>query len=220
MGLFHHALMAFLVILIPMVVVWPTKEGLPKMWWGKLFGIVMFVIAVWLWVPGAKNGAPSVLMSGGLWEKTAQFRNELNTKTAFSRSFYDVSLATDSTKNGVKSLLKVLGYYLFSPFPWNATTRADFLAVLENLIKAVLLITALFACSQNHDSRNLRILLFALFWFQALLWAVGSTNFGTGLRHQVVHTWLIFLLGGEGLGRVWRISEKAVRGSPRHLDLE
>ena len=90
----------------------------------------------------------------------------------------------------------MLTYFLFAPFPWQIKDVLDVYASMESLLRLVLIY-----CSVKHWynayglQRQMLGLLLVLFFSMSFLWAIGTSNYGTGMRHNIVAWWILSITG-------------------------
>ena len=113
-----------------------------------------------------------------------------------SRAFYGLGIRTDSLMGRVVTLPLALSYYWLAPMPWQITKWFDLYALLENSWRLVLLGFAFYAfkMTDSGQKRNQAILLGAYFGVE-LIWAIGTLNWGTAMRHHLPAYGLVLLAG-------------------------
>ena len=87
-----------------------------------------------------------------------------------------------------------LVYYMFYPFVWKVAGVTDLYASIEGLIRlcGVYLIFFRWRRLVFSDAKT-RLLVYCML-ISSIIWAAGTTNFGTGIRHHIVHDWLLLLV--------------------------
>jgi hypothetical protein len=89
---------------------------------------------------------------------------------------------------------------MFAPFPWQVENVKDVWALLESMLRFVLLFFAV--SSWRRSSGEVRsyygFLLIVVLGLE-LVWALGTANWGTAIRHHVPGYGIIVLLGVPGL---------------------
>jgi 4-amino-4-deoxy-L-arabinose transferase-like glycosyltransferase len=91
-------------------------------------------------------------------------------------------------------------YFLYAPFPWMVTTIPDLLVSVEGLISIGFTIAAVWgirSSEQNNVPATIGLIVGLL--IAVVLYGVGTVNYGTGMRHRQMFTWVIYLFGGIGL---------------------
>jgi len=138
------------------------------------------------------------LLTGTLWKAILGGRGLV--ENASPRSGFGVILDPTTLSSLVKSYGKIYLSYLLGPFPWQVHSLKDAVGVLDALIRWLLL----FGLVHRLISRRFRIglddgVLLFLFVSMTALWALGTTNYGQALRHQVLTNWMLLLLGSPSL---------------------
>ena len=128
-----------------------------------------------------------------------EFLAELRMRRARGRTVYLADVAPSNIVELVGFSWIAALYFLFAPFPWMVETVADFVTMLESLV------TLGFAVAAVHgfrvlDSRSRVGAVVLLSWLlvYAVLFGLGTANFGTGLRHRQAALWVIYLAGAVG----------------------
>jgi hypothetical protein len=120
--------------------------------------------------------------------------------TIQARTTYGVMLDTSSVLGLVKTLPLVFVYYMFAPFPWHVGNVKDIYALLESMLRFVLLFFAVSSWRRSSgEVRSYYGFLLIIFLGMELMWALGTINWGTATRHHVPGYSVIVLLGVPGL---------------------
>ena len=105
----------------------------------------------------------------------------------------------------VKTTLAIFANYMFAPFPWQIGSINDVYALLESMLRCVLLFFAV--SSWRRSSGELRscygFLLIVVLCME-FYWALGTINWGTAIRHHLPSYSILVLLGGPGLALFMR----------------
>ena len=121
-------------------------------------------------------------------------------KSPDARANYGIMLDMSSLGSLIKTTSLVYLYYLFAPFPWQITNGLDIYAFTESLMRFLLiLISIIFWYRAEGGKRRIRGLLLIIYFSMTLLWAMGTVNYGTSIRHHLLSNWIIVILGGSGL---------------------
>lgn len=102
------------------------------------------------------------------------------------RASYSTGIRLSSGADLLLFVPAALLHYLFQPFPWRATTALDWALLLENLLRLVLICKAaagLYFLPLQHKARLLFVL--AAYLVIETVWAVGTINWGTAVRHHI-----------------------------------
>jgi uncharacterized membrane protein len=89
---------------------------------------------------------------------------------------------------------------MFAPFPWQIGNVKDIHAMLESMLRIVLLILAVSSWRRSSgEVRSYYSFLLIVVLGMELMWALGTVNWGTAIRHHVPGHSIIVLLGAPGL---------------------
>ena len=112
------------------------------------------------------------------------------------RTNFSFMLDTSSVLGIVITVPMVFVEYMFAPFPWQVENAKDVWALLESMLRFVLLFFAV--SSWRRSSGKVRscygFLLIAVLGME-LVWALGTANWGTAVRHHIPGYGIIVLLG-------------------------
>ena len=84
--------------------------------------------------------------------------------------------------------------FMFSPFPWQIDNIKDVYAFGEMTVRITLLIAILIL--HRNSSGRIRVCfsyLICLYFSMVLMWAIGTANYGTAMRHHLVTWWILVL---------------------------
>jgi hypothetical protein len=117
-----------------------------------------------------------------------------------NRAFYGVMLDTSSVLGIVKTISMIFVHFMFAPFPWQVSNVKDVYAVLESMLRFLLLFFAIFSWRRSSgEVRSCYGFLLMVVLGVELMWALGTINWGTATRHHVPGYGVIVLLGAPGL---------------------
>jgi len=113
-----------------------------------------------------------------------------------SRATYGIELNTDSIVSTVQSAGNIFFHYFAAPLPWKVDSIKGAYAVFENLLRLIL-IGFSFKAFFNSDKKMKKLIGFLLlvYFFISFIWAMGTINYGTAIRHHLVGYWILVLLG-------------------------
>ena len=197
MALLHNGLRVYAMYLILTGIYWGIFSRKKDFRWarhvrflfvGLLFACVIILIQKIGWY----------LTVGEALEKVENFRKLA--VTIDSRTSYGVILDTSSVLGLVKTIPMIFAQYMFAPFPWQVGNVKDIHVLLESMLRFVLLFFAVY--SWRRSSAEVRshysFLLIVVLGIE-LMWALGTLNWGTAIRHHVPGYSVIVLLGAPGL---------------------
>lgn len=131
------------------------------------------------------------LLSGDILSYIENYRASGSDLVA--RANYDAGNILEG--NLILSLIQYLAYYQFYPFVWNARSILDVYASLEGVVRFILMgyVFINFRQLRMGELRNVGLLLVLFYIVSSAIWAVGTSNYGTGMRHHVTHDFILIL---------------------------
>lgn len=209
LGFLHNGLIALAPVLVAVMALWPLAGGRIRPGFISPRGIVVWLVALPLAagagvfvysIRGKVHGSQALQAlssSSQLFETVKKYR--AGGMEIEARATYGVQLETSSPAAFVKSSGLILAYYMFAPFPWQVSTLVDAYGAMEAAIRAVLLVSALLSLLRlRGPPRRLAALLLVMYGMTVAMWAIGTVNYGTALRHHLTTNWILLLLGGPG----------------------
>ena len=197
MASLHLALKGYVLYLIPISIYWGFfghKKGiLLKRYVIFLFAGLLIVCVIML---SLKMGW---YMSAEYALKEAEgYRQDV--AALQGRTDYGVMLNTSSVLGIVKTIPMIFVQYMFTPFPWQVQNVSDFYVLLESMLRFVLLFFAVSLWRRSSSEvRSYYSFLLIVFLGLELVWALGTVNWGTAIRHHMLGYSVIVLLGAPGL---------------------
>lgn len=199
MGFLHNGLLAYALCMIPFILFSRISARSPLSL-GRLLGLSLTVIilaglgAAVVLKKLPQSASLEALAQGDALEYAAQYR-EAGAKGA--RAEYGITLDTRSPLGFVKTGSLLCLYYMLAPFPWQISTGVDIIGAAETWFRALLVLFAVRAWRSRQPgvSANIHRLLIALYFSMSVLWALGTINYGTAIRHHLVAVWIPVLLG-------------------------
>jgi hypothetical protein len=216
MGLFHNGLLVYSIFLIVLVMVWSLRP-VSNFWSIKKLRLMAVFVALVL--VAVVTYSAKVEVYGGIRGLVALAKGEmLETASTFrvlseritSRTTYYISLDLSSPFATIYSSCKMYLYYLFSPFPWKVKNVLDVYGAMESFLRMILIYFSIKHWRKAHDvQRRLLGLMSVLFFSMSFMWAMGTTNYGTAIRHHMLSWWILFTAGLplliESLARLWAL---------------
>jgi len=213
MGLFHKALILYALFLVPILFLFFSQQisgSLSNRRYFLKWRLVIiccillliigaFIIGIQFKVSGL--GPVKAFLSGEWLKYAEEHRIRSIEKTAsYARAIYGITLDISSPISLIKSVWLIYVYYLFAPFFWQVTNWLDIYGAVESLLR-LLLITFSIISWYRADGVQRRIwgLLLVIYFSMTFLWAMGTVNYGTSIRHHILTNWIIIILGGSGL---------------------
>lgn len=206
LAVWHNGLMSFAPIMIVIILFWSTsvqKSGLKKGKGKRLVSILLSLMGISVWILLNNNSggsaASSALLRGDLVDYISSYRE--GGLAVSSRATYGVRITDTSILGLIKSFPLVIFYYFFAPLPWQITSVLDIYACAESLLRLMLIHSALKAWRGEPDKDKKRTYGYMLLlWFVLeFLWSLGTSNWGTAMRHHLVAYGVLLLVGGQTL---------------------
>ncbi|MBS2034779.1 hypothetical protein JST97_07320 [bacterium] len=130
---------------------------------------------------------------GRLLEYVASYRDNVNN----ARSDYGLEIETDSVAGFVVTSGMVAVMYFLAPLPWQISSTLDYYAFFEVVLRLFLLAGFVYSYKRaNKEQRSCMTMLFVFTMLLEFMWAMGTTNWGTALRHHVPAFGGFVILGG------------------------
>lgn len=132
------------------------------------------------------------LERGNFLEYASKYRE----KVELARSDYGVKMSYDDPISFCVSALLIVFMYFVAPLPWQVSSVMDYYAFLEVAIR-IMLFAGFYLQWRQADAtvRERMTLMFGAALLLELMWSIGTTNWGTSLRHHVVAYGVFVLLG-------------------------
>jgi hypothetical protein len=147
-----------------------------------------------------KLSEKSIVLQKAVSGDLATYASTYRTGIESARSDYGFELDTSSIVGICTTLPPIVFMYMFAPLPWQVRSGMDAYASLESILRIALL----WGCWQNFQqcrgqTRNRFLFVLACTALLEFLWATGTTNWGTAVRHHVPAYGGWLLLGGTPL---------------------
>jgi len=197
MSLLHHGLARYAVYLLVISVFWSILGRKKNVRWVHhlrfLFAGMLVVCVI-------------ILTQKMGWFMTVEEAIKAADGIRWSLSHYDVRTAysfeldTSSAYGLVTTIPMVFVQYMFAPFPWQVENVKDIWALLESILRFLLLFFAISSWRRSSgEVRSCYSFLLITVLGMELVWALGTANWGTAIRHHVPGYGVIVLLGAPGL---------------------
>ncbi len=200
LGLLHQGLVVYSVFLVLASIYWGVGIGSAfGILWKRALVLVVAALLLTAMAASVKQigGASAALASGKALEFAQNYRMH---SVQDARAAYGIMLDASTPLRFASTLPPVLVQYMFAPFPWQIGSPLDIEAMLEGWVRLALLVTSWRAWRLSVGEARSRVgFLLGLFLTMELLWALGTINWGTAVRHHVLAYGLLVLTGGPGL---------------------
>jgi hypothetical protein len=198
MSMLHYGLAKYAVYLVIISLYWGIIGRKKYVSWARhlsfLFAGLLIVCVI---ISSQKMGLFMTL--GEAVEAGAEMRQTLLKYTGV-RTNFSIILDTSSVLGIVTTTPMVFVEYMFAPFPWQVENVKDIWALLESILRFLLLFFAISSWrrSSGEVRRCYSFLLITVLGME-LVWALGTASWGTAVRHHVPGYSVIVLLGVPGL---------------------
>tara|TARA_B100000686_G_scaffold324428_1_gene380102 strand:- start:5053 stop:6333 length:1281 start_codon:yes stop_codon:yes gene_type:complete len=185
---FHIALYTFGLLMAISLIILLTLRKLESYYFFQKFLIAIFIIFIIYFIIdwyGLSNIIPfNYFNEKELYKAASKKLSVLSLYETRTQFIYNIEI------NGIFDFFlfmpKHLLQYLFEPMPWRVEAPLDFMVLIENLFRAVLIFKILAGLFFN-SLENRKILAFIFFSYLAIeaVWSSGTVNWGTAIRHHI-----------------------------------
>jgi hypothetical protein len=201
-GLLHNGLFIYSLLLLGVSIYWGMSGKWRKAAYKKILirvtilGLALGGGVVWLYFGGELGGATKAIRTGDAISYAETYRERGDQDAAAN---YQVKVDASSPLTFLTSGSVVFVYYQFAPFPWQVSRFLDAYASVEGVLRFILIIYMfrLWWRARGERRRRYGYLIFCYFSLE-ILWALGTGNWGTSVRHHIVAYGVLVLLGGPG----------------------
>ena len=201
MGQLHTGLMIIGVIISALFFVWnprPTSSLLSiKKRHLKIFFVTLMLLTGTIYLTKVQHvdlGVISEVINLDVQYKTELF--QYRTRTVTGRATYRIPLDFSSPFMAANSYFLLYVYYLFAPFPWQINSLLDVGASIESMSRMILLYFSVMHWYHAYGvQRRLLMLMLILFFGMSFMWALGTSNYGTAMRHNMLSWWILAITG-------------------------
>jgi hypothetical protein len=212
MGSFHKALIVYAVFLIVLFLIWSFRPisrfgNLKKL---QLVALVIVPVSLACLMVAVSKGWADLGLLGGLlkFSNSEDFTSAIinfrkGSMMMFTRATYDLGFDDSSLFAMIYSSINIYSHYLFAPFPWQVKNFTDVYAVVEAFSRMILISFALLGWWKAVGSQKRMLgLMLILYFTMTFLWAIGTTNYGTAIRHNLTTWWILAVAGVPSLMEV------------------
>ena len=201
MGQFHSGLMIIGMLISALFFVWnpyPTSSLLSmKTRHLKIFFVTLVSLIGVIFLTRVQHvdlGVLSSVVNLDIWGSAIEYQHR--TGTSPGRSTYIIPLDFSSFFTTVHTSFVLYLHYLFGPFPWQSSNIMDVGGSMESMSRMVLLYFSVKHWYYAYGvQRRLLMLMLILFFSMSFMWALGTTNYGTGSRHNMLSWWILAITG-------------------------
>ena len=197
MGAFHQALSIYAFLLVILFLLWTYRPvsclgKVKKLRFMAVLAIPALIIGIYTNVGTSSSLAWFISGNEELLKRAVRYREFAQA----GRASYGIEIDFSSTFMTIYSSLMLYIHYLFAPFPWDIINTKDAYASIESLSRLVLVFFAFKSWRNAYGAqRRLLGLMLILFFSMTFLWAIGTTNYGTAIRHNMLTWWILVITG-------------------------
>ena len=201
LAMFHNGLKYFSVCLISLFMLWniyPSSGWLAirKEYFLRVFIAIILSLSIILLMKFQYLDISilSAVVNNNLWEQANYFQTK--SLSVVGRATYGFPVDLSSPFTIAYSSFALYLHYLFEPFPWHVKNIFDVVASIESILRLALIGFSLKHLSRAHGVQfRLLFLMLILFFSMSFVWAMGTTNYGTAIRHNMVSWWILAITG-------------------------
>jgi hypothetical protein len=207
LALLHNGLIIYALFMVSISLLWGLRVNIIN-WQRKTLvslavtlTLMAGIIGIWSFFASDMGGASRALILGEGADYAGVYRDR--TTTSYDRASYGGTLDTSSLTNFIPSAALVFTLYMFAPFPWQISDAVDIYGALEGYLRLLLIYHALVTWHRISGERRSQWGFLIICYFSLeFLWAMGTANWGTAIRHHVVAYGILVLIGGPGFLRM------------------
>ena len=195
----HSGFRALSMVIFPLALFWPIRPvrlNAPTLL--CFVTVLFFTVSYSYWYGnGIDDAVPYLKKFGNVasLDNIKAYRDRLFTIPA--NSHYGAPVDTSSSVNLLKSVGLAVIQYEYGPSPGEVRSIRFFELLLESALRAFLFLAAATSLILNGGVlRRLNSLFLTIYFIVGLMWALGTTNYGTATRHHTLAAWLLALAGG------------------------
>ena len=131
----------------------------------------------------------------GTFDYMTNFENlriVMDIRTKGGASYPDWTKVNEQSEFIYKLPIRVL-YFLFSPFPWDIQKFSHFIGLIDSIL-ILILVYSIFLNRKQILKNDFLKLIFIMLVCYIVIYSVGVSNFGTGIRHRSKFIFLLILL--------------------------
>jgi hypothetical protein len=199
MGVLQKALFLYalcMIVLVGIFMIFTLRRTIVR--WGVSIGIIIAVLimttVIWTTPTLAGFFEPMIrLIDPDILGQISDYRERMVNNGA-PRTDYGIRYSWSDTASIVMTLGSMYLHYLFAPFD-GIDRWVDLYPIAESVLRFVLL-----ACVfrglllGSYQQRAAILFLIMIYLSMTLLWSIGTTNYGQGIRHHVLTNWMLFVL--------------------------
>jgi hypothetical protein len=201
LALSHKGLALYALFLIGVSLYWATAEHRRILGWKRMAALIAAVFLGLFWIRFTRKLGDVIeaLATGRILDYAAGYRRML-VETWDTRANYGIMLDSSSLVAAAASIGKMFAYYMLAPFPWQIGNALDVYAACETALRVLLIASALRSWRRADGELRSRIaFLLLLYVAMEAVWAIGTVNWGTAMRHHLPAYGLLLVIGAPRL---------------------
>ncbi|MCW5867212.1 MAG: hypothetical protein KIS61_08095 [Candidatus Eremiobacteraeota bacterium] len=198
MALLHNGLALYAILFAVLSITWVSARA-------KEHGVLILLVCLVagpLLAPRLANrlSEKSKVMRQVLSGNVIAYAEKYRTGVENARSSYGIELNAGSLSGLVTTLPAILFMYMFAPLPWQIRGFLDIYAFAEAVLRMALCWGAWVNIKEaSPDLRGRLVFVLGVSLLLEFLWATGTTNWGTAIRHHSMAYGGLLLVGGGPL---------------------
>jgi hypothetical protein len=207
LALLHNGLIIYALFMVSISLLWGLRVNILNWRWKTIaslvitFTLIVGIVAIWSFFASDMGGVSRALISGEGADYTGVYRDR--TTTSYDRASYGGTLDTSSLTAFIPSAALVFTMYMLAPFPWQVSDTIDIYGAFEGYLRLLLIYHALVTWYRTWGERRSQWGFLIICYFSLeFLWAMGTANWGTAIRHHIVAYGILVLIGGPGFLRM------------------
>lgn len=198
-GVLHGGLLAAGLCIIVLTMFYMQKSK------GTAGLLLKYILAIPVLIPLIFLGselfsAESYDLSGGIAQSVESYQLGGMKADTIGRADYRSNINIVGTVDFLLFYPIALFQYLFEPMPWKASSAVDVFTLIENICRAIIFIGAYRAYKVSSGDER-KVLIFSMLCLLVIesIWALGTKNWGTAVRHHIPS--LVILVALQALSR-------------------
>lgn len=132
----------------------------------------------------------SPLVDSVLEGKAVDYTENYRERSPDTRASYEASISFGNPIGLVYSTITTTIKYFIYPLPWQMTSLQDLVPLFENIIRLYFI----YYIIKNFKLMGNLKLLFYTFIVIEVVWAIGTSNWGTASRHHIIQSQILIIL--------------------------
>ena len=195
-GFTHKGMLIYSVLLLPMLAYWPLTVSSQRRYRRNrsvhLSVLLLCLLLATSALPVVVSKSSDIsgmflvarLSQGDVTQVVSEYQNDLG--GAGGRSDYGPLLDSSNPVVFLATAVQSMVYFWVTPFPWWVRTAKDLFGSMEGMLRLLLIACALITLYRgNTRVRRTQSLLVAIFVSISFVWALGTANYGTAMRHNI-----------------------------------